>query len=53
MLLMEAGFDSRRIQRVTGHADRSPKTNGPMDYRNNRLEVVFLRTNPRVAAGRR
>ena len=53
MLLIEAGFEGRRIQRVTGHADRSPKTERPMDYRNNRLEVVFLRTNPRAGSGRR
>jgi len=53
MLLIEAGFEGRRIKRVTGHADRSPKTERPMDYRNNRLEVVFLRTNPRAGSGRR
>jgi chemotaxis protein MotB len=48
-LLSEAGFNSARVQRVTGHADRSPKVAATMDIRNNRIEVVFLR----VAPGRR
>ncbi|MFD1510084.1 flagellar motor protein MotB [Lacimonas salitolerans] len=33
-----------RILRVTGHADREPVTRDPMSPRNNRLEVILLRT---------
>ena len=43
-LLEEAGLERRRVQRLTGHADRSPATRDPMSLRNNRLEVTFLRT---------
>lgn len=46
-LLEEAGFESARMQRVTGHADRDPAVRNPMAVRNNRLEVIFLRTNIR------
>ena len=44
LLLEEAGLSSARMRRVTGHADRSPVTANPMDPRNNRLEVIVLRT---------
>ena len=37
------GFDAGRVQRVTAHADREPASAAPMDLRNNRLEIVFLR----------
>ncbi|MBC7147083.1 MAG: OmpA family protein [Thioclava marina] len=42
-LLEGAGFEKRRIQRVTGYADRKPSVKQPMDGRNNRLEVILLR----------
>ena len=43
-LLEQAGFDKARIQRVTGFADRKPSVKKPMDLRNNRIEVVLLRS---------
>lgn len=43
-LLQGAGLDPKRIQRVTGYADRRPAVNDPMAQRNNRLELVLLRT---------
>jgi chemotaxis protein MotB len=42
-LLLGDGFDAGRVQRVTSHADREPASAAPMDLRNNRLEIVFLR----------
>jgi chemotaxis protein MotB len=42
-LLREADIAPRRIQRVTGHADRKPVSNDPMARRNNRLEIILLR----------
>lgn len=42
-LLEQADFPSRRIQRVTGYADRKNRTGNPMDAANNRIEVILLR----------
>jgi chemotaxis protein MotB len=42
-LLEGEGLAPRRIQRVTGFADRLPATADPMALRNNRLEVILLR----------
>ena len=42
--LQQAGLDAQRFRRVTGHADRSPATSDPMAVRNDRLEIVLLRT---------
>ncbi|MHA7867304.1 MAG: flagellar motor protein MotB [Salipiger thiooxidans] len=42
-LLLAGGLDRKRIDRVTAHADREPSQSNPMDARNNRLEVIFLR----------
>ena len=42
--LQQAGLDTQRFRRVTGHADRSPATSDPMAVRNDRLEIVLLRT---------
>ena len=42
-LLEASGMDSRRIRRVTGHADRRPAVADPMATRNDRFEVIFLR----------
>jgi len=44
-LLEEAGFDAKRIQRVTGYADRKPAVTNPMAVRNNRMELILLRSN--------
>tara|TARA_R110002124_G_scaffold240543_6_gene405802 strand:+ start:794 stop:1642 length:849 start_codon:yes stop_codon:yes gene_type:complete len=46
-LLQGAGIVPDRIQRVTGHADRTPVVADPMARRNNRLEVILLRDIPR------
>ena len=42
-LLERAGFPHRRIQRVTGFADRKPAVGNPAALRNNRLEIILLR----------
>lgn len=42
-LLEQQGLDPARTARVTGHADREPKTENPMSPRNNRLEIILLR----------
>ena len=42
-LLEGAGFDSARMQRVSGFADRRPADPDPMAVRNNRLEMILLR----------
>ncbi len=43
--LLEAdGLAADRAQRVTGHADRAPAVENPMASRNNRLEVILLRS---------
>ncbi|MEB8389374.1 chemotaxis protein MotB [Rhodobacteraceae bacterium KMM 6894] len=46
-LLVREGMEEARMHRVTGHADRDPAVRNPMAVRNNRLEVIFLRTNVR------
>lgn len=43
-LLEAAAVDPSRMTRVTGHADRKPATVDPMDVRNNRIEVILLRS---------
>ncbi len=43
-LLADQGLDPRRVQRVTGHADRQPAARNPMALRNNRIELILLRT---------
>jgi len=43
-LLKQEGLPPARIARVTGHADRDPAVRNPMAVRNNRLEVIFLRS---------
>lgn len=42
-LMSEAGFDERRVQRVTSHADRRNRSVNPMDPGNNRVELILLR----------
>ncbi len=42
-LLESGGMKPARINRVTGHADRSLSAPDPMSKRNNRIEIVLLR----------
>lgn len=42
-LLESGGMKSRRIHRVTGHADRKLASGNPMSVRNNRVEIILLR----------
>jgi chemotaxis protein MotB len=44
-MLKASGLAPERVARVTGHADRDPAVRNPMAVRNNRVEVIFLRTN--------
>lgn len=44
VLLQEQGMSHNRVQRVTGHADRKPAVRNPMAVRNNRIEVILLRS---------
>ena len=44
LLLEDQGLATNRVTRVTGHADREPALRNPMAPRNNRLEVILLRT---------
>ena len=43
-MLVEAGLNQSRVARISGHADRKPVTANPMAVRNNRVEVILLRT---------
>jgi chemotaxis protein MotB len=43
-VLQQAGLPTERVQRVSGHADRKPATANPMAIRNNRLEMILLRS---------
>ena len=43
LMLEESAVPSRRMQRVTGHADREPVHSNPMATRNDRVEIVLLR----------
>ncbi|RNF36174.1 flagellar motor protein MotB [Paracoccus methylarcula] len=42
-LLDQAGLPDRRVQRVTGYADRKNREGNPMAPANNRIEVILLR----------
>ena len=44
LMLQSAGITPQQMRRVTGHADREPVVRNPMAIRNNRLEVIFLRS---------
>lgn len=44
LLLLEDGLGDARFNRITGHADRAPKTSNPMNVKNNRVEVTLLRS---------
>jgi chemotaxis protein MotB len=42
-LLEEGGLAPERVQRLTGHGDRSPLAEDPAAPRNDRIEIIFLR----------
>lgn len=44
LLLVNASLDAERMQRVTGFADRQPVTGNPLSVRNNRIEIILLRS---------
>ncbi|MDQ2090882.1 flagellar motor protein MotB [Marimonas arenosa] len=43
-LLETSGLATGRVTRVTGHADNQPAVTNPMAVRNNRIEIVLLRS---------
>lgn len=43
-LIEDAGIAERRIVRVTGHADRENASGNPLSDRNNRIELILLRS---------
>lgn len=43
-MLEEGRVAPARVQRVTGHSDRAPAARNPMAVRNNRIELILLRT---------
>lgn len=43
-LLEGAGLDPARIERLAGHGDRAPVASNPLAIRNNRIEVILLRS---------
>jgi len=45
LLLEDSGVDTKRIDRVTGHADREPIAQNTMAERNDRVEIILLRDN--------
>ncbi len=44
LMIQDEGIEAPRMRRITGHADREPASPNPMAVRNNRLEVIFLRS---------
>ncbi|SLN13601.1 Chemotaxis protein LafU [Aquimixticola soesokkakensis] len=44
VMLEEAAFPASRIQRVSGYADRRPVVSNPVSFRNNRVELILLRS---------
>ena len=43
-ILEDGGLAPARIERLTGHGDRMPQTDNPLDERNDRIEITLLRT---------
>ena len=43
-MLQANDLPTSRMRRITGHADRDPVVKNPMALRNNRLEVILLRS---------
>lgn len=50
-MLESDGLEPARMQRVAGWSDRKPAETNPMSVRNNRLEIILLRTD-RAATGK-
>ena len=46
LLLEGRGIATARLRRITGHADRKPAVRNPLEMRNNRIEVILLRSPP-------
>jgi chemotaxis protein MotB len=46
-LLEVAGLDKQRFHRIAGWADREIVSANPMSVRNNRVEIILLRHDPR------
>lgn len=44
LLLVEAGLGRKRVVRVTGYSDRESATGNPLSERNNRVEIILLRS---------
>ncbi|MFT5741981.1 MAG: chemotaxis protein MotB [Paracoccaceae bacterium] len=44
LLLESGGLEPPRFARITGHADRSPAVTDPFALRNDRIEIILLRT---------
>lgn len=44
-LLENSNLSSKRMERVSGYADRKPAARNPMAERNNRIELILLRQN--------
>jgi chemotaxis protein MotB len=42
--MSEDGLPEQRFQRVSGYADRKLADDNPMAVRNNRIEIVLLRS---------
>jgi chemotaxis protein MotB len=43
-ILRSSGISEGRVQRTTAHADKEQVSSNPMSERNNRIEIVFLRS---------
>lgn len=43
-MLESGGLDPKRIKRLTGGGDRTPAVNDPSAVRNNRIEIIILRS---------
>ena len=41
--MIAKGTAPERMQRITGHADRSPVSSNPMSFQNERIEITLLR----------
>ena len=50
MLLENAGLESRRVRRVTGHGDRAPVAPDPVAVRNNRVQIILLRSDRKTVS---
>ena len=42
-MLVNAGLQSERVERLTGHGDREPAVENTLSVRNDRIEIILLR----------